>query len=63
MEKKLKQLFDFQRFQNNERLARMIIQTENRYNKELDDEALSFVSAAGEQSCRQYGKDDGHDDK
>ncbi len=58
MESKLKQLFDFQRFQNNDRLARMIIETESRYGKELNDEDLSFVSAAGEESFCQHRKDE-----
>ena len=58
MESKLKQLFDFQRFQNNDRLARMIIETESRYGKELNDEDLSFVSAAGEESFCRRRKDE-----
>lgn len=63
MESSLKQLFDFQRFQNNDRLARMISETESRYIKELNDEDLSFVSAAGEEYFAQHRKDDGHSDE
>lgn len=63
MESSLKQLFDFQRFQNNNRLARMIEETEGRYIKELNDEDLTFVSAAGEGFSGQYRKDDGHGDE
>lgn len=49
MEKKLKQLFDFQRFSENERLAGLIRETENRYESvELSDDSLSRVAAAGE---------------
>ncbi len=49
MEKKLKQLFDFQRFSENERLAGLIRETESRYKSvELSDDSLSQVAAAGE---------------
>lgn len=49
MEKKLKQLFDFQRFSENERLAGLIRETESRYESvELSDDSLSRVAAAGE---------------
>lgn len=51
MENKLKKLFDYQSFEKNEHLAKIISQTENRYYaRELSDEELSFVNAAGEQS-------------
>ena len=48
MEKKLKKLFDFQRFEQNERLEKLIRETESRYAKELSDDDLSLVNAAGE---------------
>ena len=48
MEKKLKALFDYQRFEKNERLAKFIGETESRYAKELSDDELSLVNAAGE---------------
>lgn len=48
MEKKLKQLFDFQRFEKNQKLDKMIQETENYYSKELSDKELSFVAAAGD---------------
>ena len=48
MDKKLKSMFEFQRFQNNPRLAKLIQQTEQRYAGELSDEDMDFVSAAGE---------------
>lgn len=42
-------LFDRQRFEQNERLARLIRETESRYDdRALADDALCFVSAAGE---------------
>ncbi len=59
MENKLKQLFDFQRFQKNEHLAHVIAETENCYNSELCDEDLSFVSAAGEAFYKQHREDNG----
>ena len=48
MEKKLKKLFDFQRFAKNEKLEKLIRETESRYAAELSDEDLSGVNAAGE---------------
>lgn len=48
MDEKLKKLFDYQRFENNSRLAKIIAETENRCGRELSDEELYFVNAAGE---------------
>ena len=48
MEKKLKKLFDYQRFEKNERLEKIIKETESRYGGELSDDDLSLVNAAGE---------------
>lgn len=48
MEKRLKALFDYQRFEKNSRLADIVEQTESRYKVELSDEELFFVNAAGE---------------
>lgn len=47
MEKKLKELFEYQRFEHNGKLDKMINETENRYGKELSDDDLSLVNAAG----------------
>lgn len=47
MEKKLKSLFDFQKFEGNDELAKMIAETEGRFKKALSDEELFMVSAAG----------------
>lgn len=48
-ENKLKRLFDYQRFENDPRLAAMIRETESRYAAfELDDELLGMVNAAGD---------------
>lgn len=69
METKLHQLFDYQRFQNNARLAEIISDVENRYNCALEDNALELISAAGDPAMTHgnqprlpeefsYGKDD-----
>lgn len=47
MENKLKALFDFQRFENNSKLAKIISETESRYAAELSDDDLFMVAAAG----------------
>ena len=47
MEKKLKQLFDYQKFARNSRLDAMLMEAEGRC-AALEDEDLGFVSAAGE---------------
>ena len=45
---KLSQAFDFQKFQQNPRLADVISDVENRYDKAaLSDDDLELVSAAG----------------
>ncbi len=48
MEKKLKKLFDYQRFEKNEKLEKLIRETESRYAGELSDDDLTLVNAAGE---------------
>ena len=48
MEQKIKKLFDYQRFENNSRLGKLIAETESRYAVELSDEELFMVAAAGE---------------
>lgn len=48
MEKKLAALFDYQRFEPNSRLAKMIANTEAKYSRALDDDELDMVNAAGE---------------
>lgn len=47
MEKKLKSLFEYQKFENNPRLAKLIAETEARYADALSDDDLSLVNAAG----------------
>ena len=48
MDRKLKMLFDYQRFEKNQRLEELIRETESRYAKDLSDEELGYVNAAGE---------------
>ena len=47
MERKLKELFEYQRFENNPHLARLISETEA-FSVELSDDDLAFVNAAGD---------------
>ena len=51
IEQKLKALFEYQRFQKNEKLEEMIKEAEGARVIELSDEELSFVNAAGEVIC------------
>lgn len=48
MENKLKKLFEYQKFEQNERLAKLIAETEARQAAEISDDDLEFVAAAGD---------------
>ena len=48
MENKLKKLFEYQKFEQNERLAKLIAETEARQAAEISDDDLEMVVAAGE---------------
>ena len=48
IEETLKELFDYQKFEENRELGRFIQDAENRYAQELSDEDLNLVNAAGE---------------
>ncbi len=49
MKNTLVNLFDFQKFAQNSRLSELILQTEAKYSiKELSDDELEFVNAAGD---------------
>lgn len=61
MEKKLKILFDYQKFKGNKKLAALIEDTESRYATELSDDEISLVAAAGEPFEEQPKKEDTHD--
>lgn len=47
MERKLKRVFDYQKFSSSRRLGAMIAETERRYQAMADDD-LFLVAAAGE---------------
>ena len=55
--KKLTALFDYQRFERNERLQALIEDTENRCMNALSDDDLEWVSAAGEETDLKDKKD------
>lgn len=46
MERKIKRIFDFQRFSANKKLEELISQTQNRY-AAISEENLGFINAAG----------------
>ncbi len=48
IEKKLKNLFEYQKFERNGRLDKLIAETDARQAAALSDDALEFVAAAGE---------------
>ena len=48
MENKLIKLFEYQKFEQNERLAKLIAETEARQATEISDDDLEMVAAAGE---------------
>lgn len=54
MEKKLKKLFDYHRFEQNEKLEKLIYETESRYAGGLSDDYLSLVNAAGEPEIAKF---------
>lgn len=61
MEEELIQLFDYQRFEQNERLAGIIDETEKRVAAEISDDDMEMLSAAGE--IYKVGKADDSDKK
>ena len=48
MENQLKHLFEYQKFEQNSRLSRLIAETEHRQTAELSDDELELVAAAGD---------------
>ena len=61
MENTIRKAFASQRNATNKRLADMIARVEKKYgidSAELDDEALGWVSAAGEQNYPHYMQED-----
>lgn len=47
MDNRLKSLFEYQKFENNPRLAKLIAETEARYGRVLSEDELFYVNAAG----------------
>lgn len=64
MERLLENLFDYYRFNENPRLARMIEETDSFYGKKLSDDDLELVNAAGDiDSAKQMpAPEDGFDE-
>ena len=60
--KKLTALFDYQRFERNERLQALIYVTERRCLCSLSDDDLEWVSAAGEETDPKEKKDGKEDE-
>ena len=50
MERMITNLFDFQRFLQDPKLASIILDTEDRCGRALSDDDLEWVSAAGEEA-------------
>ena len=63
MEQDLKSLFDFQLFSKNKKLAKLILETQEKCIHELDDDDLELISAAGEQFNKKSDGMDFYDDK
>ena len=59
---KLTALFDYQRFERNERLQALIDDTERRCLCSLSDDDLEWVSAAGEETDPKEKKDGKEDE-
>lgn len=56
-EKTLSALFDYQLFENDPSLRKLIDEVENEYGTEIPDDDLSSVSAAGETVAAEKHKD------
>lgn len=57
MENRLRKMFLFQEFMQDEKLKEIIDDVEKRYDDKLTDDELSFVSAAGGVISRENKKD------
>jgi len=58
----LKELFAFQAFADNPHLKKLIEDTESRYGRELSDDLLGLINAAGELDVARLTKKDGGED-
>ncbi len=57
MENRLRKMFLFQEFMQDEKLKEIIDDVEKRYDNKLTDDELSFVNAAGNVISRENKKD------
>ncbi|MBQ7581322.1 MAG: hypothetical protein IJU25_00725 [Lachnospiraceae bacterium] len=60
MENRLKQLFEYQKFEQNPKLEKVIRATETRFPEELSDDELEMVSAAGTRGLQHKENDPDH---
>ena len=58
MKDRLRELFDYQRFEGNRRLAALIERTAFSHGESLSDEDLDYVNAAGDIDAARIGKDE-----
>lgn len=63
IEQKLKDLFDMQSFIENARIEKLVQETNSRYGKELTDDMLEYVSAAGETDNYRDNKNSGNENE
>lgn len=61
VEKKLKKLFEYQKFEQNERITKFIAETKVHQTAEISDDDLEIVTAAGDMIApNESDKDHGH---
>lgn len=63
LDRKLKALFEFQRYEKNPRVEALIRETQSRYGAELSDDALGMVNAAGDVYAQFLSEDSAPDAK
>ena len=63
IEQKLKDLIDMQSFIGNARIERLVQEANSRYGKELTDDMLEYVSAAGETDNYRDSKNSGNENE
>lgn len=63
IEQKLKDLFDMQSFIGNARIEKLVQEANSRYGKELTDDMLEYVSAAGETDNYRDSKNSGNENE
>ena len=63
IEQKIKGLFDLQSFVGNARIEKLVQEANSRYGKELTDDMLEYVSAAGETDNYRDNKNSGNENE